>query len=340
MGLVELNVFRTVVPSSVSDMVSAIDSFLVDSGWTQDQLNLAAGKAAWHKSTVYVSFRWESSSSLYLGIYHALGFISTSTDPGNHTSDSGNGNVSGTDSVIAVSRRALVGPAPLQLWCFSDDVYAHFVVHQTGSRFTHFGFGILDKVGDWTGGEYCYGQRQQFGFDTAPIREGSTHLLDGLAKSGGSSPQPSDMELYVATVHMAGFTNQSGSSKWGVCMSSGQSSAVLGTDRAGNARVHVLGGYRSGPIATPFGNFAGAATDGHVPQYPIAPFYYNRTTEDVTLLGFLKDVRGCSVQHFDAGDTIVRGTDTWIMFPSGEKWVSGDLTNTTGYQGISYRVVS
>lgn len=322
----------------MSDLVTKLSSFLSDEGWTVDQLNTGAGKAAWHRGTVYVSVRWESSSSLYLGLYHSLGFVSTSTDPGNHTDDSGNGQVSGTDSVIQTGRRALVGPAPLQYWAFSGTDYFHVVVQQLTARYTHFGWGTLSKVGDWVGGEYAFGTRQQFGFNQPYTLPGATCLLDALADNNGSSPQPTDMELYVATVHAEGLTNQAGNSKWGVCVSSGQNSAQLGTDRATHARVHLLGGFRGGLVASGMGSFAGAITQVHVPQYPITCSHFDRTTGDIRVLGFMPDVRGMSIQNFAAGDRISRGNYDWMVFPTGEKWVSGDLTNTSGFSGISYRV--
>ncbi len=335
--------FQTFVTVSVSDMVSKVSAFLEANSWTVDQLDLAGGKAAWNDGTTYVSVRWESSSSLYMGIYQALGFINTSTAPGNHTNDSGNGAVSGTDSVIALSRRALVGPAPLQLWCFSGDGYAHFVLQQLTARYTHFGWGMLNKVGTWTGGSYAYGTRQQFGFSTPYTLEGGTCLLDGLAKSGGSSPQPGDMELYVATVHAEGLPNQGGTSKWAVVMSTGEpngtSAGQLGVDRASVARIHFIGGLRAGFVASSFGSFAGITTKAHVPQYPLVIAHFDRTTGDMRIVGSMPGVRGMSIQNFAAGDRVARGGVDWMVFPCGEKWISGDLANTTSYVGVSYEVV-
>lgn len=335
--------FQVVVPASVSDLVSKMSDFLEANLWTVDQLDLAGGKAAWNDGTTYVSVRWESSSSLYLALYQALGFTSTGTAPGNHAGDSGNGAVSGVDSSLLAARRALVGPSPLQMWCFAGNGYVNFVVQQLAARYTHFGWGMLNKVGVWTGGSYAHAARQQFGFNTAYTLEGATCLLDGLAKSGGTSPQPSDMEGYVATVHAEGLPNQAGASKWAVVMSSGQPNGTgagqLGTDRAGNARAHLIGGYRGGFVASPFGSFAGITTKAHVPQYPIVVAHFDRTTGDVRVLGSMPDVRGMSIQNFAAGDRVSRGGSDWLVFPCGEKWVSGALTNQTGYAGVSYKVV-
>lgn len=330
--------FLYVQPSSMADLISRVNTFLVADGWTSDHFATVSGKAAWHKSTVYVSVRWDTSSPLAIAIYHALGFTDTATLPGNHPNDSGNGQITGTDATIRTGRYIGTGNTPLGLWCFSGTTYAHFVVHQLGTRYAHFGFGILDKVGNWTGGEYAYGTRQEFDFDSSPVHESSTFLLDGVTSSGGPSPMPTDMELYAATVHVEGMTNQGGTSKWAVAMSASQSAILLGTDRASVARIHFIGGFRAGLIASPFGAFAGIATKAHVPMYPIMTSYFNRTTGNVQVMGFQKDVRGVSIQNFEPEDEITIGNDTWMIFPSGQKWISGVLTSTTGYQGIAYRV--
>lgn len=330
--------------SSLSDLVTKLNTFLTGTpGWTQDQLDTGNGKWAIHKAgtgyNIYVSFRWDTSTPNHLGIYQALGFSGTGTDPGNHTDDSGNGAISGTDSVLDDQRNVQLTNAPIQYWAFEDDHYCHVVVEVTEGYYRHFGFGQIDKLGDWTGGEYTYGYKFHTGVSIYVATYGAHSLiLDGLCKDNDPSGQV-DRELFCATFHAEGLPNEGGSSKWAVCMGA-QGSSDLGTDRASNARIHVTGGLRGGPIARDFGRFSGSSIKGLIPMYPLGMFYWDRTTDDAYFLGFVKDVRGVNMKDFVGGDEVTVGSDTWMFFPSYFKWESGALTNTSAYQGIAYKKVT
>lgn len=333
--------------SSMSDFISKLDTFLVSEGWTSDELNLAGGEWAISRGTIFLQARWDTGTPNYLGIYHSLGFISTATLPGNQTDDSGNGAISGTDATLQTQRGTFITNTPVQYWAFTSTGaphYFHIVVQQDSNPdFLHFGSGLLDKIGDWTGGEYAYGHRQQTGFtNSVAILPGSSILLDGLSADAGA-PQPSNMEEYVATVHVEGLPNQvgGGSGKWGVTMGN-QGGANLGTDRAAVARNRLIGGFRGSMIARAFGRFAATGVEGLIPMYPIAVWYEDVTNVTVVLpvlmlLGYQQDVRGVSIENFVGGDIVDIGGDDWYLFPTQRKFISGALTNTSGYQGIAYR---
>lgn len=332
--------------SSVSDLVSKIDAFLVANGWTQDQLSTGTGKAAWSKpavgSGIYTSVRWDTASPNALGIYQALGFSGTGIDPGNHTGDSGNGNVSGSDATLLLARHAPLTSAPIEYWGFEDDEYAHFVVKTaTTPAYVHFGMGRIDKIGDWTGGEYAYGFRHSTAAvgTSASLKLGSTCILDGRT-TDAASPDPSSMEPYVATMHIEGFPGQAGTSKWAVVMGD-QASADLGTDRAGNARIHVNGGFRAGAMARNYGRLAGTSEKGLIPMYPIMPVHWRRSDDALFILGWMRDVRGVSLEHFAVEQEITIGSDTWQVFPTRIRYSgSGSTVGTSNYQGIAYRQVA
>ena len=327
--------------SSMSDFITKLDAFLTGTpGWTQDQLDTGNGKWAIHRTgtgmNIYVSFRWDTSSPNYLGVYQALGYTG-GNDPGNHPNDSGNGAVSGTDSVIDNQRSVQITSAPIQYWAFEDDYYCHVVVETTFGKYAHFGFGMLDKQGDWTGGEYAYGHKYYSYTASVAVIGANSFLLDGLTKDNDPAGQV-DRELFCGTVHAEGLPNEGGSSKWAVAMGA-QGSSDLGTDRAANARIHVTGGFRGGPIARPFGRFAGDDLKGLVPMYPLGLFYWDRSTDDAYFIGYVKDVRGVHIKNFAPGDEVTVGSDTWVFFPSSSKY-SGTLSGTTGYQGIAYKKVT
>lgn len=338
--------------SGLEDFITKLNSFLVSDGWTSDELDTVNGEWGISRGTIFAQARWEKPvvASPSFGLYHSLGFINTATLPGNQTDDSGNGAVSGSNATLITQRSVFVGATAVQYWAFtpnSDPRYCHVVLQiDTIPRFVHFGFGLLDKIGDWTGGEYCYGFRQQTGFNNSvAILGGTTILLDGQS-ADGSFPQPNNMEEYCATVHAEGLPNQVGSpGKWGVCMGN-QNGANFGTDRAGEARSRFIGGARGSFLARSFGRFGATSTDGLHPMYPIACWYEDTSQGTVAgatvdyLLGYQKDVRGINIANFVGGDVINIGGDDWYLFPTLLKFVSGALTNTSGHQGWAYKRIN
>jgi hypothetical protein len=334
--------FITETVVSMSDLINKLDAFLVGEGWTQDQLDTGAGKWAIHKTgigdDVYVQARWDTSTPSNLGLYQSTGFSGTGTDPGNHTGDSGNGAISGTNATLGTARHVPIGssPAPRQYWAFADTDYAHVVVERGTSgvrEFVHFGFGNVDKVGAWTGGAYCYGFRQELTGGQVALQQGTTILLDGLSQNGGLAP--SNFQNYVATLRLSGFPNQP-ASQWGVVLGS---ETTLGTDRGGSARARLVGGARGGPVARGFGRFQTRNTKGLMPGYPILTWYYNTTNGEVQPLGWMKDVRGVNMEFLSPGDELTVGGETWVVFPTWRKY-EGVITNTSGYQAWAYRKFS
>lgn len=321
--------------TSINDLMVKLDAYLVLQGWTSDQIDTGAGKWAIHKTgigdDVYVQARWATASPTVIGLYQSTGFINTSTDPGNHTGDSGNGVISGTNATIATGRHVNVG-TPIRYWAYVDTDYVHVVVERQSAgerQFVHFGFGVLSKIGSWTGGSYCYGWL----YDTATgagNRLSCTVLLDGLAATDATS----NMQNYVATVRLSGFRNQL-ASQWAVIQGA---NSTLGTDRAANARNRVVGGFRGGPIARAFGRLQTQNQKGLMPGYPVMVWYWNTTNNHVEPMGFQKDVRGVNMQFYSPADEITVGSDTWVVFPSHIKYPgSGLAAGSSGYQGIIYR---
>jgi len=320
-------VFATGTASSMANLITAIDTHLVTTagGWTSNQLDTGAGKAAWSRDNIFVSVRWDTGSPNFLGIYQALGFSGTGTDPGNHTDDSGNGAISGTDTVIDDQRSVQLGAGPYTYWFFEFNTYMHIVVESSANDFKHFGWGTLTKSGSWTGGEYAYGQSKTA---TNPINSINTHLLDGFYHATND-----DAKRKAATLHVEGLPNEGGSSKWGQVWGSTTTPPL---DRNSNAKVVIQGGFRCGPTATQFGKFSAGSNDGGIPMYPIECYYQDVSNSRVYYLGYMPDVRGVNIRYFAPRDVVTIGGDDWYFFPSRQKSVGNGAT-TTNNQGIAYR---
>lgn len=312
--------------TDLADLVAKLFTFATGNGWTQDLLNTGAGKAAMHKGTVYVSFRWDPSTPLALGIYQALGYTG-GNDPGTHPDDSGNGAVSGSNSFLIQERSiADIGNGAFpSYYFFLDSGYLHVVAETSSTIFRHFGFGTILKTGDWTGGEYCYGQVHDA--NLANSNQNSA-LLDGLFSQSAGVEK-------AATVHVEGMPGQSGSSKWGIAWGSTTS---LPNDTGGNPRINLQGGFEGGPISRQFAFYSGGSQSGLIPQYPISCWYRNPSTNFVYFLGYMPDMRGVNLKSFAAKDEIVIGSDTWVVFPTSEKTTSA-VSSRSYNQGIAYKKV-
>ncbi len=318
--------------SSISDLFSKLNTFAVANGWTADYS--ASDRLFLTRSTCSVAFRWSTVSPTVAAVYQHTAFINSATDPGNHTNDSGQGAISGTNATLVAGRSVDLPNAGGQYWFFESDTYIHVAIEYSASTFVHFGFGILTKVGTWTGGEYSYGWRNtNAGSANTALDVLTSTLLDGL--SGLTSA--ATVRPFVATMHMESMPNQAAGGKWALVWAGGQANTT--TDRGGTARANVQGGFRAGPQARTFGRFSGSPQTGLIPMYPITCYYDDPSNARWYYLGYMPDVRGINMKNFSGGDETVVGSDTWVVFPSRYKTAFSG-TGSTRNQGIAYRKVT
>lgn len=322
--------YETDSATSIDDLMTKLDAFLTGNGWTQDQLDTGANKAAWHKGTIYVSFRWDGSGNI--GVYHALGFSGTGTDPGNHTGDSGNGLVSA--SITSQRRISGIGTGPFTAYHFflDDDPVdcVHVVLEFSLGLYRHFSFGSMIKEGTWTGGEYATTlDWLTTGSNGSDILNATHHVMFDLIHANDNRN--------VGTLHIEGMPFQAGSSKWGVFWSS----TSPGSDRAGNSRILVGGGFRDGPLHTLFCGIGATPSNGFVPMYPVWVFARNRsvTPEDDIFLGTIPNIRGLNIRYINPAEEFTYGSDVWMAFPWVRKSNAGGTTQESKYQGIAIKKV-
>lgn len=319
--------YQTGTATNLADLLTQLFTFATGTpGWTQDQLNTGTGQAAIHKGNVYASMRWNTGTPLALGLYQALGYTG-GNQPGTHPNDSGNGAVSSANATIAGARSvADIGNGPFPSYFFFTDTttetYIHVVVEITTDVFRHFGFGTIEKIGDWTGGEYLYGHIHT---SSSPTDTTNIALLEGLGQGSSRRQLP--------TMHVEALPGQAGAGKW---MEVSGSNSAPGNDTAGNAQILGNGGFRSGPIARHFGFYSAGSTTGVIPTYPLLTFYRRLATTDAYALGFMKDIRGVNIRFINPKQEIVIGSDTWTFFPLSQKTASA-IANRSYNSGICYR---
>lgn len=303
--------------SSIADLFTKLSTFAVAAGWTQDFA--ASDRLLLHKGICFPSFRWASSSPTCAGIYQALAFVNSGTDPGNHTNDSGQGAVSGTDATILAGRSVPLVNSSMPYWFFTSGSadYVHVVVQVAAGDFRHFGFGNLTKAGTWTGGEYSYGWRykQSGGIGSNAITLDSTMLLDAISGSVvGGGGLPNTMQPFASCVHAESLPNEGGSSKWALAWGGGVPSS---NDRGGNARVFMQGGLRGGMAQVAFHRYNGSLVTGLVAMIPVNVWYRDPVnTTRWYRMGQMPDVRQVRMDAFVGGQEVTVSTDTWIVFPA------------------------
>lgn len=335
--------YQTGTSTNLADLLSKLNTFATANGWTSDEFDTVNGDWALSKNNIYVSARWDVSSPNHLALYQALAFDGTATKPGDHTDDSGHGynaTTANTDALLDDERCVNdLGNGPYTSYHFFENdaspAYIHVVVQSSPNIFKHFGFGEINKFGDWTGGEYCYGYYQGTGANQNAISSTTCNLFDGVfAGNFASTGQRS------ATMHVEGLPNQAVGDKWGAVNGSRLfTNLASNTDGNGNALAPLLGGFRGGPVARWWGHFSGSNSIGFLPGYPIHCWHYDIANARARFLGNLPDIRGVDLRNFGQEEEVVVGSDTWVLFPSGRR-TSDNVSFRTYFQGVAYKKVT
>lgn len=334
--------FQTGSATSQENLIGILATFAVAQGWTQDELDNTNNRASLHKGNIYVHFRWsgtEGGGANNIAMYQSLGFT-PGNNPDGHPDDSGNG-VNGT--VLSSERRVSgIGDGPFtNYWFFQNTSpdYIYVVLEFSPGLFRHFGFGMIDKVGDWTGGEWVAGHVWLLNgvADDAPDANQHTLLMDGVhGNTTGTT------ELEPATIHIEGLPNQF-ASKWGnVGGGHDQGASWNGVDGGGNARSPVIGGFRGGFAVRRFGKSAANPLNGFVPLIPCPIVYIDKTPagdDELYLLGWMPDVRHIQMKHFTPAQIVTIGSDDWYIFPGVRKQFLLNNTQESWNMGIAYKKV-
>jgi len=332
-------VYETGTASDIADLFDKLDTFLTStaSGWTDRGLTTGGTKGFARTGApdqIEVQFRWDTGSPTAAAVYQSLDFDAVGTAPGNHTDDSGQGEISGSNATIITGRHCELVDSTMRYWFFegggASRDYCHVVVERVAgppAQLVSFGFGNLLKIGSWTGGAYSYGFKRS-GISSTPAMVDGSISLDGLTAGAGMTP-------FFATLHAEGLQNLTASEKWLVVCGDANASN-WGTDRAGEDRHFCQGGFRGGLTARFFARTSVQSISGLIPMYPIPLYYLDRdpSIDEIFSLGIMPDVRGVNIEHFLPGQELTVGSDTWVVFPS---WRDNSGSNDTRDQGIAYR---
>ncbi|MEE9472320.1 MAG: hypothetical protein V3W32_11440 [Gemmatimonadota bacterium] len=326
--------FQTATSTSIDNLMAQLNTFLVANGWVQDHFTAGdPGRAGWHKNGMFVAFQWtDATDGGVLAIYQNKSNDDT-VDVWLSTGDDGLGENSTTAASFDTGRHVSQFAGPhTAYWFFEQDsapAYVHVVVEVDAGRFRHFGFGEIEKVGDWIGGDYIYGH----------FWDQNTSRIDD-PDSGFHAFGPDNGTFnttFAATMSIEGFPEQGVSDEWGRFGQGGNFPA--GQDRAGNDRMPLLGSFRGGMAYAAFNMFRLSVLSAFKPMAPLV--YLVRDTgpapDVMRILGTHPDIRGINIGNIDPGETFTVAGETWFAFPWVRKQFLSNDTEESWNGGLAYR---
>jgi len=315
--------YQSGVANSLPDFFDALQQFAAAEGWTVDIFSTTNSWLALNNGSSYVQFRWDTAGT-FAG-FHSTGFTSTATAPGNHVGDDGCGTIDSStpyNATITSGRRCNLDSAgPYTGYHFFSDnttQYIHAVIERSPGSYRHLTFGMIDKVGTWTGGQYIGIQR---GFNLpfsafTPSNTGTTGANElNSIRTDGLPGQPAGN---VWSLFSARTTNP-------------------GNDRAGNIRTLNPGGsFGYNPWAYGFGAVRSSPISGYVPLIPIPVWWRNGT--EYSLLGFGPKIFLMNMANFAPQEEFTIGLNTYKVFPLTLK--SESMSTGSGYGGFVYQKIT
>lgn len=327
--------FQTGTATTIQDLLQQLSTFLQANGWTENYANVGdPGTIAFSKNSVFVSFQYSETGSGTgtMAMYQATAAdASPTTDPWTSTGDSGSGRRDNIINNFDNARCVNVFAGPHTSYFFFENnaspAYCHVVVEVDPGRYRHFGFGEIIKIGDWIGGEYCYGHF--WGQAVADIDNvfDTVHVVGLDAIAVGNA--------FYGTMRVDGFPNEP--DPLTIWAAFGAQSA--GNDTAGNPRWRTLGPWRNGRLLNQVAFFRISPATAYSPLVPMAIELFNPVPapDQVYRVGFQADVRHCNIGNIEPGQIINIAGDSWYFFPLTKKQNLQNDTEESKNAGVAYR---
>ena len=327
--------FQTGTSTSIENLLQQLSTFLQANGWTEDYAVTGdPGTIAFSKNSMFVSFQYsESAQSEGLMSHYSAKANDTvdTTMPWLSTDDSGSGEPSNilTNLDRRLTTNNWAGPHTA-FFFFENDAspaYVHIVVEVDAGRYRHLGFGEIDKVGDWTGGEYTYGTFNFPGADD-PKSAFSGFGADSARTQGGAN--------VGAVMRIEDHVDEPDpATLWGTWHGANSN----GLDSNAIARFRLQGGHRYSPEFGAQYWIRASEANAFKPMAPISVFAIDTVPvpDKMYLLGYFADQRMVNIGNIDPGQIISIAGDDWYFFPWIRKRNLQDNTEESRNLGIAYR---
>lgn len=315
--------------TDVVDLLNKLSTFAQAIGWTIDRNAIPISNGAWlqlhHAEAGYHNIVCDtnvgdvntaSKPGPWIYCFGSTGSSATdlfNAQPGSSWRGSNNTATNGAN--IAAGTNAVRG-AGIAYHFFGTTKYLHIVVEITSGEYAHFGVGILDKSGSFSGGEYGYGTIWEYLFSN--VNADSSHAHDnqhsGPFDGRISSITPQSSSGYVR-IDVDGYTNE-----WCRC-----SSSVTATSSvcAGPTMATSEYSYYRNPMIDQW-NWTPNSINGIAPLIPSLIMVQIRNTKCYAA-GTLHDFRFVNMTNIVPGQVVTIGSDRWHCFPYKAKGAVVDL---------------
>jgi len=320
--------YQTGTATNLDDLLAQLTTFAQANGWTENKQVPGSGNGS--SSELYLSKGggfWSFRANLVGGnnLYHAVSQLidhpflhmwgSTGFDGGQPVQSQ-----PGTTKFEVETNWLLPNMTAYHFFTDPTKTYVHVVIETTAKEFRHFGFGILDKIGVYDGGEYVVGLEH--------------------SQSQNDIDDPADSQHGMLWVQ---FGNQAGEFQF-------VRANVDGFDwklTTGDTAETVFMPLRHAGQGDSLDNFLRATINQRNAQpntfnstvvlFPI-PLYVHRSTTRRSPIGKPFDVRFANIRNVAPSSSIFFGGDEWLIFPMVQKNDPQERLNipNTGWVALAY----
>ena len=215
-------------------------------------------------------------------------------------------------------------------WFFESDTYLHVVFKNADGNYRHFHMGLLEKLGNWTGGDYLTGHYVDTPNNANPTFNVHSLPFDGCDASSNNAMQGT--LIYGTKNGGAAFDlAPNPATKWYVSCPGRSASNDFDGVEVGEG---LCNGSRGG-MASPISTLGPSVLTGGAPLIPISFFAGNTdiSPQRYMLAGAFPDVRLINIKELSAEEEYIVASDTWVVFPVSRKGTETgeEQTKTWGY---------
>lgn len=321
--------------TDLHDFINKLQVFAAANGWTVNKFNLGSGtisntEAYLQNGSQYVNIRGKITNTTVTRYNASILTDYPELEAWGSTGFNGGSAIDaqpGTSAGVVTKVDWIVSPG-LGYWFFSDgSTYVHAVAETVANEFEHFVFGEMDKAGSYTGGNYIDGTYWQQGASTVADEDDVAHSVCFDSLNGTAAR--------VGMVYVSGPAGETFNG-WRRLAGSSNGAQIVGDEG------QIIGSVRN---KQPFWPFIGFSTPNDFndasPLFPIHLFLV-RSSDLISPLGTVKDVRYLNIQNFTPKDTITLGSDTYQLFPITTKRSPTETATTahnSGWQGYAYKII-
>jgi hypothetical protein len=324
--------YQTGTASSTSNLLDTLRGFLAANGWT----------VTWRFQIAQSTWRWlhASKGGVFFNAYEWLVAASATLSPSPHIifCNYATAYNASLDPYAQPGRNLDSGATgitpPYLSYHFFEGVgasgpYCYVAIEIGAGEFAHFGFGVLNKAGTYTGGEFACGSMW---LTTNGFGGGQQN---NALSSGNAWPFSDNASINAWITNLPiGTIIRCVPALSGSHVVASQGSLTGQQLRCGGARNHST--TRSDAGTAQWLLWQAPTIPSIATAVLMAPHCFaERTTNNYSYIGVPPGLRHVSLEFLNPGDEIVLGAETWKVFPLRRKG-SGSEIPLSGNYGIAY----